>query len=708
MKEITKNNIILVVTDRDDLYCSVHSSLGDNFTFMRSFTVIDALSNLAFQVPSIIIADTDLPDANGYELLKKVRNSIKTRLIPFIFITRKDHSGDRIEALETGADAVLVYPFIEDELRAIVNSRLDNYREFYLLSITDELTRLYNRRELIKRFNEEISSTENSVVSLSILDIDYFKKINDIYGHQVGDMVLMRLARILKERTSDSFIPARFGGEEFVIIFPGIPVKSAHSIMEDILSEFSSIVFEKDPDVFRVTFSAGLSEFPSMSSNISELLSRADQALYSAKNDGRNLIYTFSPIMARNDKFWEYLKLPLGLYVDSATNDAITGLPYLPRLLEIISTLQEPVKSIGCLIIKPELLYSIDELLGVINWRYNIESMKMLIEKSSESIFPFDTYTGLIDFFNHEFILLYPSVPEFTINRKRFSEICDEICTDIKNNLDNFSFDLSYSSTVLTLDSQNPRKIVRDIHRANSRKKSLTSKKKELVASLKIFRDLEISEAAEKLLRPAFYYNLDSITPAYQYLALKGGFRNSDMFNVFFENSIADSRKCESFLNLAGNLTAGETGCPLILPWNRNIPLDSYLDIVSRAIPGRDVIVCINEYSMSGEPDAFDHSILNNIPGSISIGLDNCYIGGDILNLLSMYNFSFLLFSEHITSTLYLFRDRIKIISGLKIFLDQINVQAVTKNISTAEEYQIIRDLGIHFSSGPYIEDILS
>jgi PleD family two-component response regulator len=218
--ETKKRDLILIVSDKTDLKNIICGVLEDEYRIISASSVPEALSAITLKLPDMFIVDIDLPLQSGIELLKKIREGIKTKLIPFLLLSPESRSGEKIEAMEIGADDYLSYPFSVEELKAVVKLRLNKFKEFYLLSITDELTRLYNRREFIKKFNDEISEFPEKVVSLSILDIDHFKKVNDIYGHQMGDIVLMKLAEVLKSRASENFFAARFGGEEFVILFP--------------------------------------------------------------------------------------------------------------------------------------------------------------------------------------------------------------------------------------------------------------------------------------------------------------------------------------------------------------------------------------------------------------------------------------------------------------------------------------------------------
>ena len=158
----------------------------------------------------------------------------------------------------------------------------------------DSLTQLYNHQTFYEALNEKIKGAmkDHKTLSLAILDIDDFKKVNDTYGHVKGDQVLVRLSELMKSYQSDSILLARYGGEEFCILFYDIDVKEAYRTLESMRLEFSHIVFY-DIDEVRVTFSAGLVELKETTDNGTALVEKADQAMYEAKRAGKNMIVVY-------------------------------------------------------------------------------------------------------------------------------------------------------------------------------------------------------------------------------------------------------------------------------------------------------------------------------------------------------------------------------------------------------------------------------
>lgn len=160
--------------------------------------------------------------------------------------------------------------------------------ELEVLALTDKLTGAWNRRHFEQVISAEMSraSRHNQPLSLLMLDIDYFKSINDTYGHQIGDAVLVQLTHILKENIRTSDVLTRWGGEEFVILTPSTSVREATDLAERLRLKIARASFNA---VKNITISLGVSQFQT-AENVSNFLKRADTALYQAKHSGRNMV----------------------------------------------------------------------------------------------------------------------------------------------------------------------------------------------------------------------------------------------------------------------------------------------------------------------------------------------------------------------------------------------------------------------------------
>ncbi|MCP4115914.1 MAG: GGDEF domain-containing protein [Desulfobacteraceae bacterium] len=197
------------------------------------------------------------------------------------------------------SSALLVIVFL---LVSRVARRLsDAYHIIEKLSITDELTQIYNRRYFYSRLEEEIQRAARYLhpLSLLLLDIDHFKKVNDVHGHQVGDDVLIGIASIIKSNTRAVDIVGRYGGEEFVVILPETDEKGASVIAEKLRKLIERHEFDiSDEKKINVTSSFGVSSLNMLAEDIPDksrhIIKLADDALYTAKESGRNTVVLFS------------------------------------------------------------------------------------------------------------------------------------------------------------------------------------------------------------------------------------------------------------------------------------------------------------------------------------------------------------------------------------------------------------------------------
>jgi len=216
----------------------------------------------------------------------------------FIILTAKGRKEDVIEGLEAGADDFLIKPFDREELkcRTRIGERIIELEQRILkLATTDSLTGVLNRRAFFERMEQEINRSlrENTSLSLILIDIDYFKKVNDRYGHQTGDIVLQGLTEQLLNSSRPYDFVGRYGGEEFVICLPGANISQAGSVAERMRSnvEEMKIMLPDGSQSIRITASFGVTSFLMGSKEkVDSLIKRADNALYKAKNEGKNRV----------------------------------------------------------------------------------------------------------------------------------------------------------------------------------------------------------------------------------------------------------------------------------------------------------------------------------------------------------------------------------------------------------------------------------
>lgn len=257
----------------------------------------------------IVLLDYFLPDMNGNEVCRWLKLNQNTRGVPIIMVTTKSETNDMVLSLEAGADDYLPKPYDEIELNARIYACLrtkalqDELRQknrqledmlgrVKVLAITDPLTGLFNRRHCEDALENEFKRMLRYKTPLTCLmiDIDHFKKVNDRYGHRVGDVVLKEVAAIIKTDIRAVDTAARWGGEEFVVILSQTDREKALISATRLLKEIAEHTFSGNPDI-RITVSMGIASVPDPSIDTGEkLVDASDIALYEAKKKGRNRI----------------------------------------------------------------------------------------------------------------------------------------------------------------------------------------------------------------------------------------------------------------------------------------------------------------------------------------------------------------------------------------------------------------------------------
>jgi len=250
------------------------------------------------EAPNLVISDWMMPNMDGLELCGNIRAMEKSGYTYFIILTAKGRKEDVIEGLEAGADDFLIKPFDQEELkyRVKIGERIIRLEHRILeLAGTDALTGVLNRRAFIEKTEMEIHRLQRASRPLSLIltDIDYFKKVNDNYGHQLGDLVLQRFSEELSESVRPYDFVGRYGGEEFVICLPDANSLQSRSIAERMRKkvEEMKIIPPDDPQSSNITASFGVASYRLESEDsLDSLTGRADKAMYRAKREGRNRV----------------------------------------------------------------------------------------------------------------------------------------------------------------------------------------------------------------------------------------------------------------------------------------------------------------------------------------------------------------------------------------------------------------------------------
>jgi len=291
------DNTILVVDD-SIINLNILENLLDGYDVIETTNGKSALSILEKEDVHLILLDIVMPEVDGYEICQKIKENEKTKNIPVVFITAKTDEDSIEKAYDVGGSDFVTKPFKPKELLARVKTQLKIHKmekELRLLALIDPMTKLYNRRYFTSITEHSISfaQRERQELSVIMIDIDDFKNINDTYGHQIGDDVIVLVANTLMKIQRKSDIVCRYGGEEFVILLPNTSLENAKKVAEHARKEVESLsVSDSSQQEISFTISLGVSCVNvDDEETIEKSLKRADDALYNAKKLGKNLTF---------------------------------------------------------------------------------------------------------------------------------------------------------------------------------------------------------------------------------------------------------------------------------------------------------------------------------------------------------------------------------------------------------------------------------
>lgn len=274
---------------------------NEEYTVYKSHSAKETLELLEEVDPDLILLDVILPDMEGYELFEKIKAKDKNHA-PVIFITSKDSEQDVIRGFELGACDYIKKPFRPEELKSRVKAHLEDKRERDELKILnetlktnmqilnrvayrDELTGLYNRRFVVEKLAQDLMEP-NRQDALVMIDVDDFKHVNDCYGHDAGDMVLVCISNIM-ESVCRRHKVIRWGGEEFLIILMAVTKQECYEVCEEIRKEIQAFPFLQGNTTFYCTVTLGISLYDKEQS-FKMNMTHADMALYRGKKTGKN------------------------------------------------------------------------------------------------------------------------------------------------------------------------------------------------------------------------------------------------------------------------------------------------------------------------------------------------------------------------------------------------------------------------------------
>ncbi|MBX3520564.1 MAG: PleD family two-component system response regulator [Xanthobacteraceae bacterium] len=295
---------ILIVDDRQSSAERLHDALAGKHAVDVESNPQEALFRLADGGYDLLLLNLDLQNFDALRLCGQVRSLERTRHLPILLTTEPGDQARLLRGLDLGANDYVVRPIDKNELVARVRSQIkrkryterlrDSVQTSMEMAVTDALTGLYNRRYMESHVGTLVdrSAARGKSLSVLLLDIDYFKSINDSYGHDAGDDVLRDFSDRLRACIRGIDLACRYGGEEFVVVMPDTDIGVATMVAERIRRRVAGDLFpiQKGEKQIEVTISIGIAARSTPEDNAAMILKRADEALYRAKRDGRNRV----------------------------------------------------------------------------------------------------------------------------------------------------------------------------------------------------------------------------------------------------------------------------------------------------------------------------------------------------------------------------------------------------------------------------------
>ncbi len=297
--EVPNPNRVLVIDDSEPIHRLVEARLRpEGLEVIGELCGERGIERAISEDVDLILLDVGLPDLDGFEVCRQLKEHPTTRDVPIIFLTGTTSTDSKVRGLDLGAVDYVTKPFDQVELRARVRAALRTKRLQDLLeqqSFVDGLTGLWNRTYLDRRIESELTVARRygRALTLVMIDIDHFKRLNDTYGHLFGDVVLQGIGDALRAFARRSDIVARYGGEEFAILLTNTTMKAAAFVSERLRSSIETRAFEEHDEVVNITASFGLActEDFDAERTPENLIRAADNALYASKDAGRNCIH---------------------------------------------------------------------------------------------------------------------------------------------------------------------------------------------------------------------------------------------------------------------------------------------------------------------------------------------------------------------------------------------------------------------------------
>jgi len=305
---ISSSANILIVDDVEDNI----EILGDLLTFdgynvQTARSGESALKRVQESRPDLILMDILMPGMDGFEVCERLKADSSTNDIPVVFVSSMTDLESKVKGFKIGGVDYINKPFQHAEVLVRVNTHITMLRlrkdlemrnaELERLANTDYLTNLYNRRRFFLRAEKIYAEAVRTgyPISITLIDLDHFKQVNDTHGHLIGDQVLVHIAHLIRDHCRENDMAARYGGEEFAILHPDINKIAAYEVVERVREKVNNTPFISGANEIDLTLSAGIidSETCKDCPRVDDILALADIALYRAKDGGRNQVVVF-------------------------------------------------------------------------------------------------------------------------------------------------------------------------------------------------------------------------------------------------------------------------------------------------------------------------------------------------------------------------------------------------------------------------------
>jgi len=305
--DVKPANILIVDDIEDNL-----EILGDLLSFngyevQTASSGESALKRVQESRPDLILMDILMSGINGYEVCTRLKAEESTRDIPVIFVSSMTDIDSKVTGFKVGGVDYINKPYQYAEVLVRINTHItlqclrkgleEQNAELERLANTDYLTDLYNRRCFFHTAEAEFENAarNGTPMSITLIDLDYFKRVNDMHGHLVGDRVLVHIAHLIRSVCRASDVIARYGGEEFVILHPGLDRQNAFRVVERIRRKLEATPYFHEAHAISLTLSAGVvdTQICKDFQRIDDVLATADVALYRAKDAGRNQVVIY-------------------------------------------------------------------------------------------------------------------------------------------------------------------------------------------------------------------------------------------------------------------------------------------------------------------------------------------------------------------------------------------------------------------------------